>query len=607
MSSQSHTHPLNTVSYNTGSSFPGLTTRPSQIFCHDTLNDRDEKYAILRRLGLRVYISLYVTGPNGEIYKKPCKVATHLEDAKILVNDSVSVKDPQSALVSAFEPSVQAAELLGDINKHMIVFAARMATYATFESNANAALRADLGTQCEQLLEDADKVLVELLDNSASADLLQHIRGRRNRIRLFVHTHLAAISSVLIMISTITLAYEEDLSALIAIPIVCGLTLVGVGLAQAVVMFTGFSAAIVKKIERSRNICATTHNIRLAAIESLMAYCEYYAVFSKVLAAFSAAQDSSADERERGSYCILSFEANHIPESDMTKFLDFVPLTQVTALKEKAGVPPSDADVSHADSELSFPQQGVTRALLLSTAYSAVSRYLDLSMQLILTGKNDELLTFSRWDQLTSLTKGLVDETSKIAPVLLPGNITYGPPVLPSSDPGSVPTTPTTFAVRKSVTKMRPVRPRVFDGQIQLSDVLFASPARSEVASVRDVNISLLAGDPPFVVGDSGAGKSTIAQLVSGVYDNYSGIIWIDDRDVRYIDQDQLRSNIACVHRVEGVVLEGNTMRENTWMGTGYNLHIEVSRFNQLPSRVQGLVMKSTTIALMQKFILTRL
>ncbi|KAI4522942.1 hypothetical protein K525DRAFT_246321 [Schizophyllum commune Loenen D] len=198
------------------------------------------------------------------------------------------------------------------------------------------------------------------------------------------------------------------------------------------------------------------------------------------------------------------------------------------------------------------------------------------------------------WDKivciLTSLTKGLVDETSKIAPVLLPGNITYGPPVLPSSDPGSVPTTPTTFAVRKSVTKMRPVRPRVFDGQIQLSDVLFASPARSEVASVRDVNISLLAGDPPFVVGDSGAGKSTIAQLVSGVYDNYSGIIWIDDRDVRYIDQDQLRSNIACVHRVEGVVLEGNTMRENTWMGTGYNLHIEVSKSRppvlDIPSRV---------------------
>ncbi|KAI5887715.1 P-loop containing nucleoside triphosphate hydrolase protein [Schizophyllum commune H4-8] len=200
--------------------------------------------------------------------------------------------------------------------------------------------------------------------------------------------------------------------------------------------------------------------------------------------------------------------------------------------------------------------------------------------------------------QLISLAKG------KFAAASLLGMIADEPPVPPSRDSGSVPSTPTTFAVGKSFTKMRPVRPQKFDGQIQLSDVSFAYPARSEVAALRDVNMFLPAGDLTFVVGGSGAGKSTIAQLVSGMYDNYSGIISIDDQDVRYLDHDWIRTNIACVSQTEGVVLEGKTMWENILMGTGYDLSAEIASFDELPSHTQALVVEATTIALMHSFIL---
>ncbi|KAL1740970.1 P-loop containing nucleoside triphosphate hydrolase protein [Schizophyllum fasciatum] len=199
--------------------------------------------------------------------------------------------------------------------------------------------------------------------------------------------------------------------------------------------------------------------------------------------------------------------------------------------------------------------------------------------------------------QLISLAKG------KFAAASLLAMVADEPPQRPSSDGGSAPSTPTTFAINKGFTKMRPVRPSRFAGQIALSDVSFIYPARPEMPALRDVTMFLPAGDLTFVVGASGAGKSTIAQLVSGMYDNYSGTIAVDDQDVRYLDHDWLRSNIACVSQTEGVVLEGKTMWENILMGTGYDLSAEISSFNDLPPNTQALVIESTTIALMHNFI----
>ncbi|TRM60013.1 P-loop containing nucleoside triphosphate hydrolase protein [Schizophyllum amplum] len=199
---------------------------------------------------------------------------------------------------------------------------------------------------------------------------------------------------------------------------------------------------------------------------------------------------------------------------------------------------------------------------------------------------------------LISLAKGKFAAASLVA--IMADEAPMPPPL---DDTGSAPPTPSTFAIGKSFAKMRPVRPRRFAGQIALSNVTFTYPARPEVAALRDVSLFLPAGDLTFVVGGSGAGKSTVAQLVSGMYDNYTGTIAIDDQDMRYLDHEWIRANVACVSQTEGIILEGKTMWENILMGAGYDRKLE-SRFNELPSNTKMLVVEATTIALMHSFIL---
>ncbi|TRM60007.1 P-loop containing nucleoside triphosphate hydrolase protein [Schizophyllum amplum] len=201
--------------------------------------------------------------------------------------------------------------------------------------------------------------------------------------------------------------------------------------------------------------------------------------------------------------------------------------------------------------------------------------------------------------QLISLAKGKFAAASLVA--IMADEAPMPPPL---DDTGSAPPTPSTFAIGKSFAKMRPVRPRRFAGQIALSNVTFTYPARPEVAALRDVSLFLPAGDLTFVVGGSGAGKSTVAQLVSGMYDNYTGTIAIDDQDMRYLDHEWIRANVACVSQTEGIILEGKTMWENILMGAGYDLQAGISSFNELPSNTKMLVVEATTIALMHSFIL---
>jgi ABC-type multidrug transport system fused ATPase/permease subunit len=83
------------------------------------------------------------------------------------------------------------------------------------------------------------------------------------------------------------------------------------------------------------------------------------------------------------------------------------------------------------------------------------------------------------------------------------------------------------------------------NGRIELRSVNFAYGA--DVPVLRDVNLLIEAGQTVALVGPTGAGKSTIANLVARFYDASDGKVLIDDIDVRTVMQQSLRRQTGIV------------------------------------------------------------
>ena len=82
-------------------------------------------------------------------------------------------------------------------------------------------------------------------------------------------------------------------------------------------------------------------------------------------------------------------------------------------------------------------------------------------------------------------------------------------------------------------------------GDIRFEDVRFSySPDRTALSGI---DLHIAPGQVAAFVGPSGAGKTTITQLVSRFYDPQSGVIKIDGVDVRDLTLDSLRSHIGIV------------------------------------------------------------
>lgn len=84
-----------------------------------------------------------------------------------------------------------------------------------------------------------------------------------------------------------------------------------------------------------------------------------------------------------------------------------------------------------------------------------------------------------------------------------------------------------------------------FKGEIEFKNVNFHYNPNRPI--LKDVNIQVAAGDNVGLVGHTGSGKSTIANLITRMYDTISGTITIDGVDIRKIKLSCLRRNIAIV------------------------------------------------------------
>lgn len=94
-------------------------------------------------------------------------------------------------------------------------------------------------------------------------------------------------------------------------------------------------------------------------------------------------------------------------------------------------------------------------------------------------------------------------------------------------------------------------------GDIELRDVHFAFPSRPQVDVLTGVNMTLAQGRVTALVGSSGAGKSTITQLLCRFYDPDSGIITVGGEDLSRLSRVSWLDAVALVGQ-EPVLFAGS-------------------------------------------------
>ncbi|XP_042241922.1 mitochondrial potassium channel ATP-binding subunit-like isoform X1 [Homarus americanus] len=103
-------------------------------------------------------------------------------------------------------------------------------------------------------------------------------------------------------------------------------------------------------------------------------------------------------------------------------------------------------------------------------------------------------------------------------------------------------------------------------GNIEFRNVSFAYPSRPDQEVLRNFNLRIPAGRVVALVGASGGGKSTVAQLMERFYDVKNGSITIDGLDLRSLDPSWLRGRVVGFINQEPVLF-ATSIKENIRYG----------------------------------------
>jgi ATP-binding cassette subfamily B multidrug efflux pump len=101
-------------------------------------------------------------------------------------------------------------------------------------------------------------------------------------------------------------------------------------------------------------------------------------------------------------------------------------------------------------------------------------------------------------------------------------------------------------------------------GTVEFDDVSFTYP-NDEKPTLKDINFKIDAGEMVGIVGATGAGKSTLAQLIPRLFDSKVGTIKVGGKDVRQVSQATLRNTISIV--LQKAILFSGTIEDNLRQG----------------------------------------
>ncbi|KAF9777526.1 P-loop containing nucleoside triphosphate hydrolase protein [Thelephora terrestris] len=117
----------------------------------------------------------------------------------------------------------------------------------------------------------------------------------------------------------------------------------------------------------------------------------------------------------------------------------------------------------------------------------------------------------------------------------------------------------------RKVCSLRKIHPSECRGELEMIDVTFAYPSRPTVPILDNVTMYFPEGDTTFVIGGSGSGKSTVAQLLAGMYSQQSGQITLDQQDIQVLDEKFTRQHIALVS--QSCIMFDMSVHDNVAMG----------------------------------------
>ena len=130
-------------------------------------------------------------------------------------------------------------------------------------------------------------------------------------------------------------------------------------------------------------------------------------------------------------------------------------------------------------------------------------------------------------------------------------------------------------------------------GEIRFEDVSFAYATAKDTAArpvIEHLNLTIRPGEKIGLIGRSGAGKSTVVNLLLRFYDVQQGRILIDGQDIAHVTQDSLRAHIGMV--TQDTSLLHRSVRDNILYGrpdAGEDAMIAAARRAEAHDFVQNL------------------
>lgn len=101
--------------------------------------------------------------------------------------------------------------------------------------------------------------------------------------------------------------------------------------------------------------------------------------------------------------------------------------------------------------------------------------------------------------------------------------------------------------------------PKTGKAQLQFDHVCFRYPSRLQTLALDNISFEVFPGDNIALVGPSGAGKTTLFQLLLRFYEVTQGVVRFNGQDIRDLSMRELRNNIAIVPQ-DPVIFSANAL-----------------------------------------------